>query len=113
MRIRSRAALAKPRDKTLQTATIVSAYVAIYVALDRVSFFQALPGTCFTPWNPPPAASLALLLICGLRFAPCLLVAGMISDAVIVGCSLSIPATVVTNAATAVGYTGVSCTSFS
>jgi hypothetical protein len=107
MIVRSLATLIRPHKSGLHSAVIVFAYVAIYVALDRVSFFQVLPGTCFTPWNPPPAASLALLVIYGLRFAPWLFVAGVISDAVIVGCPVGIPATIATNAIVAMGYTGV------
>jgi two-component system, LuxR family, sensor kinase FixL len=88
-------------------AGIVCAYVAIYVALDRVSFFHVLPGTCFAPWNPPPAISLAILLLKGLRFAPALFVAGVFSDIVVVGCPPGIPPTIVANAIIAVGYTGI------
>jgi two-component system, LuxR family, sensor kinase FixL len=86
---------------------VVCGYVATYVALDWVSFFQILPGTGFTPWNPPPAASLALLVIKGLRFAPALFVAGVTSDFVVVGCPFGIPATLAMEAITATGYTGV------
>ena len=107
MVVRSLATLTRPHNRRLHSAVIVFTYVAIYVALDRVSFFQVLQGTCFTPWNPPPAASLALLVIYGLHFAPWLFVAGVISDAVVVGCPVGIPATLVTNAVVAMGYTGV------
>jgi two-component system, LuxR family, sensor kinase FixL len=85
---------------------VVCTYVVIYVALDWVSFFQVLPGTGFTPWNPPPAASLALLLIKGQRFAPALFVAGVTSDIVVAGCPFGIAATLVMDAITAIGYTG-------
>ena len=111
MTIRSLALLTRPAPEllheALQAASIVCAYVAIYVALDWISFFQALPGTCLTPWNPPPAASLALLVIKGLRFAPSLFVAGVISDVLVVGCSPGMPAAVATNSIAAIGYTGV------
>src|SRR5271163_4366904 len=69
-------------DTALNVVFVVCGYVATYVALDWISFFQILPGTGFTPWNPPPAASLALLVIKGLRFAPALFVAGVTSDIV-------------------------------
>ena len=93
--------------KALRAASIVCAYVGAYVALDWISFFQVLPGTCLTPWNPPPAASLALLVIKGLRFAPWLFVAGVVSDVMVVGCSPGMSTTVATNAVAAIGYTGV------
>jgi two-component system, LuxR family, sensor kinase FixL len=90
----------------LDTASIFCAYVAIYVALDRISFFHVVPGTCFGSWNPPPAISLALLLLNGLRFAPALFVAGVFSDFVVVGCAPGMVATITANAIMAVGYTG-------
>ena len=97
----------EPLHKALRAASIACAYVAVYVALDWISFFQVLPGTCLTPWNPPPAASLALLVIKGLRFAPSLFVAGVVSDVMVVGCSPGMSTTVATNAVAAIGYTCV------
>jgi len=111
MTIRSLALPIRPAPglphKALHAATNVCVYVAIYVALDWISLFQVLPGTCLTPWNPPPAASLALLVAKGLRFAPSLFVAGVVSDVMVVGCSLDMSTTVATNAIAAIGYTGV------
>jgi two-component system, LuxR family, sensor kinase FixL len=107
MVVRFLATLIRSRKSGLHSAAIAFTYVAIYVALDRVSFFQVLPGTCFTPWNPPPAASVALLVICGLSFAPWLFVAGVISDLIVIGCSPGMSTTVATNAIAAIGYTGV------
>jgi hypothetical protein len=49
------------RGQPRQVAFIVCAYTAVYIALDWISLVQALP-TGFTLWNPPPAASLALLI---------------------------------------------------
>jgi two-component system sensor kinase FixL len=97
-------------DKARSTVFIVCGYVALYVALDWVSFFQVLPGTGFTPWNPPPAASLVLVIIKGLPFAPLLLVAGVVSDIGVSGCPLGIAASLTMNAITAIGYTGVAVT---
>jgi two-component system, LuxR family, sensor kinase FixL len=95
-------------DRARSPAFIVCGYVATYVALGWVSFFRVLPGTCFSPWNPPPAASLALLVIKGLRFAPSLFVAAVSADVVIVGCPPFQPsATVIMDAVIAVGYTCV------
>jgi two-component system, LuxR family, sensor kinase FixL len=94
-------------NRALDTVGVVCAYVAIYVALDRVSFFHVLPRTCFAPWNPPPAVSLTILLLKGLRFAPALFVAGIFSDIVVVGCPPGIPPTIIANGIIAVGYTGI------
>jgi signal transduction histidine kinase len=93
--------------KMLNVVLIVVGYVAVYVALDWITFFQVVPGTGFTPWNPPPAASLALLVIKGLRFAPALFIAGTTSDLVVAGYPLGFPASLTANAITAIGYTGV------
>lgn len=94
------------RDAARNLAT-VAIYVAIFLALDRISFFRVLPGTGFTPWNPPPAASIALLVIKGLRFAPALFLAGMIDDIAIVGLPNGLPATLAMEAITTLGYTAV------
>jgi two-component system, LuxR family, sensor kinase FixL len=95
-------------DRVRSPAFIVCGYVATYVALGWVSFFRVLPGTCFSPWNPPPAASLALLVIKGLRLAPSLFIAAVSADVVIVGCPPFRPsATVTMDAIIAIGYTCV------
>jgi two-component system, LuxR family, sensor kinase FixL len=94
-------------NRAFDAVIIIGAYMAIYVALDRMSFFHVLPGTCFTPWNPPPAISLALLLLKGLCFAPLLFVAGVFSDVVAVGCPPGILATIIANVIIAVGYTAL------
>ena len=86
---------------------IVVPYFVIFLVLDRVSFFRILPGTGFTPWNPPPAASIALLVLKGVRFAPALFLAGMMDDTFIVGLPHGLPATAAMEAITTVGYTGV------
>ena len=64
---------------------VCCAYVALYVALDWISLVQVLPNVGVTLWNPPPVAGLALLVLKGLRFAPALFVAGVISDGLVGG----------------------------
>jgi two-component system, LuxR family, sensor kinase FixL len=86
---------------------VVCVYVASYVALDWISLVQVLPVVGFTLWNPPPAASLALLVLKGLRFAPALFVAGVISDGLVGGFASGIPSTLASEAIVAIGYTGV------
>src|SRR5690349_13280817 len=58
----------------------VCVYSGLYIGLDWLSFVHVLPTTGFTLWNPPPACSLALLLIKGLGYAPVVFVVGFISD---------------------------------
>jgi len=76
-------------------------------SLDWISLVQVLPGVGFTLWNPPPAASLVLLLLEGLRFAPALFIAGVISDGLVGGCPLGIQSMIVSELMVAAGYTGV------
>jgi signal transduction histidine kinase len=77
----------------------------LYVALDRVSFVQALPGSSYTPWNPPPALSLALLTLKGLGFAPAVFAAELISGRVISDFPSGIVASIASAAVVAAGYT--------
>jgi two-component system, LuxR family, sensor kinase FixL len=86
---------------------VVCVYVASYIALDWISLVQVLPGIGFTLWNPPPAASLALLVLKGLRFAPALFVAGVISDGLVGDFLLGIQPTLASELIVAIGYTGV------
>jgi hypothetical protein len=90
-----------------QAVIVVCVYVASYAALDWISLVQVLPGVGFTLWNPPPAASLALLVLKGLRFAPALFVAGAISDGLVGGFLLGIQPTLASDLIIAIGYTGI------
>jgi signal transduction histidine kinase len=65
-----------------------------------------LPDVGFTLWNPTPAASLALLVLKGLRFAPALFVAGVISDGLVGGFLPGIQLTLASGLIVAIGYTG-------
>ncbi|MBI2379564.1 MAG: MASE1 domain-containing protein [Gammaproteobacteria bacterium] len=58
----------------------VLAYIPLYVALDWVSFIHPVGNFAITPWNPPPALSLALLLRLGPRVWPALLTAGLLAE---------------------------------
>jgi two-component system sensor kinase FixL len=90
-----------------QAVVVVCVYVASYVVLDWVSFVQVLPDVGFTLWDPSPAVSLALLVLKGLCFAPALLVAGVISDALVGGFPSGIQSTLASEVIVAIGYTGV------
>ena len=79
----------------------------LYVVLDWISFVQVLPSVGFTLWDPSPAASLALLVLKGLRFAPALFVAGVISDALVGGFPSGIQSTLASELIIAIGYTCV------
>ncbi len=48
-------------------ASVAAAYVAGYLLLDWISYIHPFGSSGITVWNPPPALSLALLLVGGLR----------------------------------------------
>ena len=70
------AAPPSPRARRLWRAILLSvAYVAVYLALDRISFIEPLHGVNITPWNPSTGVMLALLIVKGVRWFPVVLVA--------------------------------------
>ena len=87
---------------------IVCVYMALYVFSDWISLVQVLPDTRITLWNPPPAFSLALLLMKGLKFAPALFPAAVLSDAVNGGFSIGVFPALVADMIIAAGYTAIS-----
>jgi PAS domain S-box-containing protein len=62
------------------TARLAIVYIALYLALDRISFIEALHGFDITPWNPPAGLTLALLVAQGLSLAPAVFVAAFMSS---------------------------------
>ena len=86
---------------------VLCVYIAAYVFLDRISLLQALPKIGFTLWNPPPACSLAFLLINGFRFAPALFVAAVLGDVLNGAVSIWVMPALVLDGIIAAGYTGV------
>ena len=88
-----------------KAVTTACCYVALYVALDWISFIQPLQGTGYTPWNPPPTLSLALLISEGLWFAPAVFAAELISSQVVSGFPTGIAASLASAAVIAAGYT--------
>jgi two-component system sensor kinase FixL len=90
-----------------QAVIAICVYIASYVALDWISWVQVLPDVGFTLWNPTPAASLALLALKRLRFAPALFVAGVVSEGLVGGFLPGIQSTLASALIVAIGYTGV------
>lgn len=63
-------------------ATALSiAYVAFYLTVDRLSFIGALHGIGITPWNPSTGLAMALPIAKGLRYAPLVIAAELLSSA--------------------------------
>lgn len=59
---------------------LATGYVALYLALDRLSFIEALHGIDITPWNPQPGLTLALLIVNGLGYVPAVIIAALLSS---------------------------------
>jgi len=81
-------------------------YVALYLALDRLSFIGALHGIGITPWNPTAGLAMALLIIRGLRYAPLVMAAEVLSGAVLPVVSPSAVAIFLGSLIVTAGYTG-------
>jgi signal transduction histidine kinase len=58
-------------------------WVAIYVALDYVSFVESFRGLAITPWNPAAGLALALVLLWGIRYAPVVVVSPVIAGVLV------------------------------
>jgi two-component system, LuxR family, sensor kinase FixL len=64
-------------------------FVALYLALDQLSFIGALHGIGITPWSPSSGLAMALLIIKGLRYAPLVMAAELLSSATLPVASVS------------------------
>ncbi|HLO79042.1 MAG TPA: MASE1 domain-containing protein, partial [Magnetospirillum sp.] len=69
----------------LRQAAVAAAFVAAYVALDRVSFIHSINALNITPWNPPPGLGLALLLLAGARVVPLVFAGALAADLAVRG----------------------------
>src|SRR5215471_21053090 len=81
-------------------------YVALYLALDRLSFIGALHGVGITPWNPTAGLAMALLIIKGLRYAPLIMAAELLSGATVSIVPLSALPVFLGSSVVTAGYTG-------
>ena len=91
--------------RTWQTAALSVGYVALYVTLDRLSFIGPLHGIGITPWDPSTGFALALLIIGGLRFAPLVMAAELVSGATLPLVPVSPAAVCLEALVVAAGYT--------
>jgi len=78
-------------DRLYRRILIGCVYLAVYVALDDVSFVKPYRGIGITPWNPPPGLSVAVVFLGGRFYAPFVLVAPALADAVVRGSVLGVP----------------------
>jgi two-component system sensor kinase FixL len=73
---------------------IAIAYLAGYVLLDWLSFVHPYGAFGITPWNPPTGLSFALILLFGVEFLPWLFIAPLLTDGLVRGFALPLPAEV-------------------
>jgi signal transduction histidine kinase len=88
-------------------AVLAALYVLVYLLLDWASTIHPFLGYNITPWSPPPGLSLALLFVFGLGYAPLVLVAGVVADVVLRTSTVPIHISLLTNFASAAGYTAI------
>src|SRR5215831_18195907 len=81
-------------------------YVALYLALDRLSFIGPLHGVGITPWNPSAGLAIALLIIKGPRYAPLVLAAELVSGAVLPMAAIPLVPVFLGAVMVTAGYTG-------
>src|ERR1700738_1122596 len=81
-------------------------YLAVYLILDRLIFIEAQHGIGITPWNPTTGLALALLIIKGLRWAPAVLAAELLSSATLPGITVPLGAIFAATVIVTCGYMG-------
>ena len=81
-------------------------YIALYVSLDRLSYIAALHGINITPWSPATGLALALLLFKGLRYAPLVLAAELLSTATLPTATVALLPMSLGSLVVAAGYSG-------
>jgi signal transduction histidine kinase len=79
-------------------------FVAVYVALDWLSFIHPMEGFNITPWNPQPALAIALLMRGGFRWLPVVYVALLASEWLGRGDVTPWPAMLLIGAVLSLGY---------
>src|SRR5437879_13357471 len=70
---------------------IGTAFLAVYVLLEWVSFIHEYKGVPVTPWNPGIGAVFALMLFAGARYGVVLFVGVVIAEIAVLRSSLSWP----------------------
>lgn len=84
--------------------TLGVAYLAAYVGIDWLSFFEEFRGLDVTLWNPQPALTLILIIRRGASYTPFALAAPFLSDWVVRGFPLNMAGTLAYDGIFAVGY---------
>lgn len=84
---------------------ICVAYVSAYVTFDWLSYVAPVAPFGITPWNPPPALSIALIAWFGVRFWPALVVAAIAAEVVVRDLPAPAGFTLLNASVMALGYT--------
>src|SRR5690606_17717075 len=90
---------------SLQEWELAIVFVGLYLVFERVSFIHPWSSTGITPWNPQIALALGLVLIRGVRAAPALFLAMLISETLVRQSPAPLLAVVVGSTIMAGGYT--------
>jgi PAS domain S-box-containing protein len=85
-------------------------YLAVYLALDRLSFIEPLHGIGITPWNPSTGLILALLIIKGPCWSPVVFAAELLSGAMLPVVPIPPGPVFVAAFVVTAGYAGVTAT---
>jgi signal transduction histidine kinase len=81
-------------------------FIGLYLLLERVSFIHPWAGTGITAWNPQTALVLAMFLIRGMRGAPAVFLAMLVSEMLLRTSPLSISLAALCAAIGTLGYAG-------
>src|SRR5690606_10822090 len=90
---------------SLQEWELAIVFVGLYLVLERVSFIHPWTATAITPWNPQIALAIGLVLIRGVRAAPALFLAMLISETLVRQSSAPLLVIVIGVAIMTIGYT--------
>jgi two-component system sensor kinase FixL len=90
----------------MRRALSAVAFVAVYLVLDRVSYIHTFSTLNITPWNPPAAWGLAVLVLVGPRFAPLLFVGALAGDLLVRDLPKPMAVTIAADASLALIYGG-------
>jgi integral membrane sensor domain MASE1 len=111
VRVPERAALIDRSISPIGRAAALSvAYIALYLALDRLSFIGSLHGIGITPWSPSSGLAMAFLIIKGPRYAPLVVVAELLSSATLPVASVPALAVFLEALVVTACYTGAAAT---
>ncbi|MBM3514581.1 MAG: hypothetical protein FJX59_12845 [Alphaproteobacteria bacterium] len=93
--------------RPLNALIVCVAYVIAYVAFDRVSYVAPVAPFGITPWNPPPALSIALIAWLGARYWPALMISAIAAEYVVRDFAAPLAFTIVNAAVMTLGYVTV------